>query len=76
MGEAAGRVSKEERSRHPDIPWAQIVGLRNRLIHGYDSVDMDILWAITTKDLPTLIAALQSRPPVKKGNGKRSNGAR
>jgi uncharacterized protein with HEPN domain len=42
VGEAAGRVPAEERVRHPDIAWAEIVGLRNRLIHGYDSVDFDI----------------------------------
>jgi uncharacterized protein with HEPN domain len=59
VGEAAGRVPPEERVRHPDIPWPEIVGLRNRLIHGYDSVDFDILWQIVSDDLPTLIAALQ-----------------
>ena len=39
VGEAAGRVSEEERARYPEIPWPQIVGLRNRLIHGCDAVD-------------------------------------
>jgi len=46
--------------RHPDIPWPEIVGLRNRLIHGYDSVDFDILWHIVSDDLPPLIAALEN----------------
>jgi uncharacterized protein with HEPN domain len=59
VGEAASRVPAGERSRHPDIPWPEIVGLRNRLIHGYDSVDFDILWQIVTHDLPPLIAALE-----------------
>jgi uncharacterized protein with HEPN domain len=59
VGEAAGRVPGEERARHPDIPWPEIVGLRNRLIHGYDSVDFDILWQIVSDDLPPLIAALE-----------------
>ena len=59
VGEAAGRVSAEERTRHPDVPWPEIVGLRNRLIHGYDSVDFDILWQIVSDDLPPLIAALE-----------------
>jgi len=40
VGEAAGRVSAEERTRHVDIPWQEIVGLRNRLSHGYDSVEL------------------------------------
>src|SRR5689334_8962268 len=59
VGEAAGRVPAEERARHRDIPWPEIVGLRNRLIHGYDSVDFDILWRILSDDLPPLIAALE-----------------
>jgi uncharacterized protein with HEPN domain len=46
-------------SRHPDIAWPEIIGLRNRLIHGYDSVDFDILWQIVTDDLAPLIAALE-----------------
>jgi uncharacterized protein with HEPN domain len=46
-------------ARYPEIPWPQIVGLRNRLIHGYDAVDLDILWQIIEHDLPPLIAALQ-----------------
>ena len=59
VGEAAGRVPAEERARHPEIPWAEIVGLRNRLIHGYDSVDFDVLWPVVSDDLPPLIAALE-----------------
>lgn len=59
VGEAASRVPAEERGLHPDIPWPEIVGLRNRLIHGYDSVDFDILWQIVTDDLPLLIVALE-----------------
>jgi uncharacterized protein with HEPN domain len=59
VGEAAGRVPPEERALNPDIPWPEIVGLRNRLIHGYDSVDFDILWQIVSDDLPPLIAALE-----------------
>jgi uncharacterized protein with HEPN domain len=59
VGEAAGRVPETERSEHPEIPWPQIVGLRNRLIHGYDAVDFDILWQIITLDLPPLVTALE-----------------
>ena len=60
IGEAANRVSPDFQSRYPHIPWPQIVSLRHRLIHGYDSVDLDILWEILTKDLPPLIADLES----------------
>ncbi len=59
IGEAATRVSQAGQQRHAHIPWAQIVGLRNRLVHGYDAVDLDILWDIVQQDLPPLIAALQ-----------------
>jgi len=58
IGEAAARISEEERERHNDIPWPEIISLRNRLIHGYDSVDFDILWNILTKDLLSLIEKL------------------
>ena len=59
VGEAASRVPARERAKYPGIPWAQIVGLRNRLIHGYDNVDFDILWQIVTQDLPPLIVQLE-----------------
>ena len=60
VGEAANRVPEEERALHPEIPWPQIVGLRDRLIHGYDAVDNDILWQILIHDLPTLVTALEA----------------
>ena len=58
VGEAANRVSSEIQAQCSAIPWAQIVGLRNRLIHGYDEVDFDILWQIIKNDLPPLIKQL------------------
>ncbi len=59
VGEAASRIPKEERQKYPDIDWPQIVGLQNRLIHGYDFVDFDLLWQITNDDLPSLIDQLE-----------------
>ena len=44
VGEAANRVSKTVQGRHSEIPWHKIIGMRNRLIHGYDVTDTDILW--------------------------------
>ena len=58
LGEAANRISKEEQALYSEIPWSQVISLRNRLIHGYDAVDFDILWAIVTKDLPPLVNSL------------------
>ena len=59
IGEAAGRVPPGERERLPGIPWADIVGLRNRLVHGYDEVNFDILWVIVKDDLSPLIDELE-----------------
>ncbi len=53
VGEAANRVLQMCRDQYPQIAWPQIVGLRNRLIHGYDQVDCDILWRIVQNDLRT-----------------------
>ena len=58
-GEAANRVSEKTRQENPTIPWAQVIGMRNRLIHGYDVVDEDILWKTITEDLPSLIESLE-----------------
>jgi uncharacterized protein with HEPN domain len=58
IGEAARRVSEITQQQCSGIPWPEVVGLRNRLIHGYDSVDFDILWNILTDDLPPLILVL------------------
>ncbi len=60
VGEAASRVSDEDSAKYHEIPWPQIIGLRNRLIHGYDAVDLDILWQIIEHDLPPLITALET----------------
>ncbi len=62
VGEAANRIPEDQRASIPEVPWPQIVGLRNRLIHGYDEVDFDILWHIVRHDLPKLIKALEAFP--------------
>lgn len=60
VGEAAGKTTEDERLRCRNLPWTQMVGLRNRLIHGYDSVDFDVLWQIITVDLPRLVSDLEN----------------
>jgi uncharacterized protein with HEPN domain len=59
IGEAASRVTRDTQSQYPQILWPQVIGMRNRLVHGYDSVDYNILWQTIEKDLPFLIANLQ-----------------
>lgn len=58
LGEAANRIPPERRLEYPGIPWRRVVGLRNRLIHDYDRVDLEILWQIVTSDLPELVREL------------------
>lgn len=60
IGEAAKRVPDSIQVKYPTIPWLQMIGARNRLIHGYDSVDFDILWAIVTHDLPPIIIQIEN----------------
>ena len=60
LGEAAGKVSAEGRAEFPLLPWAAITGMRNRLVHAYFDVDLDILWVTATKALPELRAQLKS----------------
>lgn len=60
VGEAAGRIGEEARARHPRIPWAQIVAMRNRLVHGYFDMDLDQIWKTITEDLPPLITELEA----------------
>ena len=59
VGEAACRITRNTQEAFPHIPWAAIVGMRNRLIHAYFSVDLDRVWDTLTDDLPVLVEALR-----------------
>lgn len=59
VGEAASRVGPETQNEFPQIPWREANGMRNRLIHGYDRVDLDVLWDTIRDDLPMLIRMLR-----------------
>ena len=59
VGEAASKMSPDGRDEAPHIPWSKIVGMRNRLIHAYFNVDLDILWNTVTNALPELIEQLR-----------------
>jgi uncharacterized protein with HEPN domain len=63
VGEAARRVSPAGRAALPDLPWRQLVGMRNRMIHEYDRVDLGVVWETLQRDLPPLIAALEGAVP-------------
>jgi uncharacterized protein with HEPN domain len=59
VGEAAARVSPEGCRKYSGVPWPQIIGMRNRLVHGYDQVDLDVLWDTIEHDLPPLVVELE-----------------
>lgn len=60
VGEAANRVSRGTQEEHPTISWSQIIGMRNRLAHVYDRVDLDVLWDVIVDDLPPLVEQLKA----------------
>ena len=63
LGEASKGVSPETKELHPGLPWSQMAATRDRLIHGYFSVDLDIVWQIVSHDLPPVVAALEVIAP-------------
>jgi len=54
IGEAAKNISRAIRKNYPEIPWKDIVGMRDKLIHGYFGIDLEILWETLQQDLPQL----------------------
>jgi len=67
IGEASRRLSAQTRAAFPHLPWQDIAGMRNIIIHEYDGVDLVTVWDTVHIDLPAIIAALQSAiPPEEK----------
>ena len=62
VGEAASKVSAQARAENPGIPWAEAVGMRNRLVHVYFDINKNILWATVTQALPALRSQLMRIP--------------
>ncbi len=63
VGEAASRVGADTRDAHPEIPWADIVGMRNRLVHEYFRVNLARVWETVEEDIPRLIPQLERLVP-------------
>ena len=63
MGEAAKRLSPEFRAKHPQLPWKMMAGMRDKLVHEYDDVDLDEVWHTLNSDVPRVIAVLQDAEP-------------
>jgi uncharacterized protein with HEPN domain len=64
LGEAVRGVTEATREAHPEIPWKKIAGTRDRVIHGYFRVDLDIVWEIVEKELPLLRDKIASLPSM------------
>ena len=63
IGEAANRLSPEFRQAHSDIPWGDIIGARNRIIHGYDRIKLEVIWGIATENVKLLLENLEPLLP-------------
>jgi len=60
MGELANKLDNSFTDTHPDIPWSELYGLRNRIVHDYEGVNFTLIWEIIEYDLPELINKLRS----------------
>ncbi len=58
IGQAVKNLSEETKSRQPQVPWKQIAGMRDKVIHDYFGVDLEIVWAVIEKELPKLETAV------------------
>jgi uncharacterized protein with HEPN domain len=63
IGEAARRVSEPTRLALSQLPWREMIGIRNIVIHEYDDIDLTVVWDAATRDLPSLIASLERLVP-------------
>ena len=68
IGEAATRVSAETKKNQPEVPWSEIIGMRNRLVHGYFEVNLKRVWDTVQNDLPALIDQVEQIVPRDVGN--------
>jgi uncharacterized protein with HEPN domain len=59
MGEAAKKVPEDMRAKYPEVPWKEIAGMRDKLIHEYHGVDLRIIWKTVHEDIPLLLPALE-----------------
>lgn len=59
LGEAANRIQKDVQKQYPEIPWGEIIGMRNILIHGYDEIELEFVWKAYKNDLSQLLETLQ-----------------
>jgi len=59
IGEAATNVPDEIRSKHPSLPWRDIRGMRNKLVHQYFGINMEVVWKTILEDLPMIVGEIE-----------------
>jgi uncharacterized protein with HEPN domain len=59
IGEAATNIPEEVRAKYPNVPWREVKGMRNKLVHQYFGINMEVVWQTLQEDLPILIEALK-----------------
>jgi uncharacterized protein with HEPN domain len=59
IGEAAANIPEEVRAKYPNVPWREDKGMRNKLVHQYFGINMEVVWQTIQEDLPILIEALK-----------------
>ena len=60
VGEASSRLSRQLREANPEVPWAAMIGMRNRIVHAYHDIDIDVVWKTATEDLPLLLPDVEA----------------
>jgi uncharacterized protein with HEPN domain len=73
IGEAAKRLPDDLRHRYPDIPWKGMAGMRDRIIHGYDNVDLQIVWDVVKHDIPEIQPKIEQILVDFEGNSRSEN---
>ena len=59
IGEAANSISSQKQNQYSEIPWRRMVGMRNRLVHAYFEVDLDVVWQVVIFDLPSILPLIE-----------------
>ncbi|MEX0775924.1 MAG: DUF86 domain-containing protein [Phycisphaeraceae bacterium] len=60
IGEASRHIPEEVKTAHPEVPWPQMYGMRNIIVHSYWHIDLEVVWHTVTKDVPQLVAPLRA----------------